>query len=270
MRNKHIFLLISMGIIIVISVFIFLKLNPGITGDATSGVVSFSIVTPSETPSGEESGKGIGGCIYNTNFDWGCGNWSTCINGNQTRTCKKINNCGNFIGKPEEIRNCQTTATGEVSRNYAKQLFDIKLELDSAIIKNSNELSAVIRFESFGSVPTPVNLTYRILNSSGTEVYSEKGNVVVTTEQIVRKNFETLNLPDGKYTLILTTVYGDNVTDEFRQEFSVGEVESLKNENNWILFLAIGVGVIILIIIFIVIYKMKRKRKYGYKKRRKI
>ena len=147
------------------------------------------------------------------------------------------------------------------------KLFDIKLELASSVINNAKELSAVTTFASFGNVPTPVDLTYSILDLSGKEVYSEKGNVTVTTEQIVRKNFESLNLPAGKYTLVLTTVYGDNVKDEFRQVFEVGKagilhLQSIKN--NWILFTIIGGGVIALVIIFVIIYKRKIKSKRGY------
>jgi len=129
------------------------------------------------------------------------------------------------------------------------QLFDIKLELASATINNTNELSAVITFASFGTVPTFVDLAYSILNSSGKEVYNEKGNVTVTTEQIVRKNFESLNLPDGKYTLVLTTVYGDNVKGEFGQEFSVGKAGVLQyNTQNNCLFMIIS-GIIIALLI---------------------
>jgi hypothetical protein len=143
------------------------------------------------------------------------------------------------------------------------ELFDIKLELDSSTIKHSNELFSVIRFESFGNVPTPVDLTYSIVDLSGKEVYSEKGNVTVTTEQIVRKNFESLNLPAGKYTLVLTTVYGNNVKDEFRQVFEVGKAGALKNTSNWILFIIVGGAVIALIIIFIMVYRKKRHLKWG-------
>ena len=144
------------------------------------------------------------------------------------------------------------------------ELFDIKLELDSSTIKHSNELFSVIRFESFGNVPTPVDLTYSILDLSGKEVYSEKGNVTVTTEQIVRKNFESLNLPAGKYTLVLTTVYGNNVKDEFRQEFLVEKAEALQNvKDNGILFIIVGGAVIALIIIFIMVYRKKRHLKWG-------
>ena len=164
-------------------------------------------------------------CLTN----WTCAAWSSCINGTQTRSCSDSNTCGNVYGRPETTITCGTNITSP------SQLFDIRLDLDSIAIKTSNELNSLITFTSFGTVPTFVDLTYSILDSSGNEVYSEKGNVTVTTEQIVRKNFENLNLLNGKYTLILTTVYGDNVKDEFKQYFSVGETGIFQSpKSSWI------------------------------------
>jgi hypothetical protein len=149
-------------------------------------------------------------------------------------------------------------ATSSINSNENKssnpsKLFDIKLELDSATIKNSSALSSVATFTSFGSVPTAVDLTYVILNSSGEEVYREKGNVTVTTEQVVRKNFENLSLSGGRYTLVLTTVYNDNVKDEFRQEFTVESKSS-----GFGIYLLIGIICLLLIGTLIIIYSRHR------------
>ena len=38
--------------------------------------------------------------------DWGCGSWSACINGSQTRTCVDDNDCGSNTGKPSENQAC--------------------------------------------------------------------------------------------------------------------------------------------------------------------
>ena len=157
-----------------------------------------------------------------------------------------------------------TTPTEE-SELSPEQLLDIKLELASAIIDNANELSSVITFKSFGNVPTPVDLTYSILDSSGMEVYSEKGNVTVTTEEIVRKNFESLNLPAGKYTLVLTTVYGDNVEDEFRQDFEIRKMPSpiCKPDMMWWIVL-----VIILCVLLVYVF-LKMCKHYDVSEKRK-
>ena len=38
---------------------------------------------------------------------WNCTTWNTCVDGNQTRTCIKINNCGTTLqGKPTEQQTC--------------------------------------------------------------------------------------------------------------------------------------------------------------------
>lgn len=53
--------------------------------------------------------RGGGSCIYNKKFDWKCSEWSSCVDGKQTRTCKKYNNCYNTYGKPDEIQTCDDT-----------------------------------------------------------------------------------------------------------------------------------------------------------------
>jgi len=144
------------------------------------------------------------------------------------------------------------------------QLFDIKLELENTAIKNSSELTSVIRFESFGNVSTPVDLTYKILDSSGIEVYSEKGNVVVTTEQIVRKNFENLNLKPGKYTLTLTTLYNKNISDIFRQEFEIKDTGVFSSLVNMTMSTLIAVITIVVFIVCFLSYKIYRKKITGH------
>ena len=106
-----------------------------------------------------------------------------------------------------------------------EQLFDITFNLDDTTIQNIGELSGILTFESFGTVPTPVDLTFTILDAAGREVYREKGNITVTTEEILRWNYEERGLGalvDGKYVAVLTTLYNVDVKDEFRIEFEIG------------------------------------------------
>lgn len=53
---------------------------------------------------------GGGGCAYDSNYDWGCSGWSSCVNGQQTRTCKTSNNCGSTYGKPAITQACTVPA----------------------------------------------------------------------------------------------------------------------------------------------------------------
>ena len=112
---------------------------------------------------------------------------------------------------------------GNVSvEGLPEQLFDITFNLEDISISGVGELFGIVTFESFGTVPTLVNLTFIILNEAGNEIYREEGSITVTTEEVLRWNYETLGeLPDGKYTAVLNTLYNVDVFDEFRQEFEI-------------------------------------------------
>ncbi len=45
------------------------------------------------------------------NENWICEPWTECINGQQTRTCTDLNNCGSSVYKPDETRACVTEQT---------------------------------------------------------------------------------------------------------------------------------------------------------------
>lgn len=64
---------------------------------------------------GSQSGGSSGGttCVEN----WDCGSWSSCYNGQQTRTCTDKNNCGTSVSKPGTLRTCAATGgTSDVSQ----------------------------------------------------------------------------------------------------------------------------------------------------------
>jgi len=211
--------------------------------------VSSSVVSPS---GGGGSSGGGSSCVYSSKYNWNCSEWSGCTLGKQTRICNSKNNCGTTVGRPETQRVC----------TLLSQLFDIKFELKDSKIGTSNKLSSIIRFESFGNVPTPVGLTYRILNTNEDEVYVDKGEVIVTTEEIVVKNFENLDLPDGRYNLVLTTLYDGNITDEFRAEFVVGTTGFLPGSSDSWAFPIIIFGIIVAVVIVLtMIYFSNKKRK---------
>ena len=137
------------------------------------------------------------------------------------------------------------------------KLFDIVLTLESALLNKSSDLVARTQFTSFGTVPTLVNMVYRIENANGKEVFSETGEVTVETEQLVTKNFTNFNIGDGKYTLFLTTTYGDSVTDEFKQAFEVKGASSIKEKSALMVWITCISAIIILLVIYLII---KRRR----------
>ena len=102
-----------------------------------------------------------------------------------------------------------------------KQLFDIRFELDSSIVLSADNLVARVTFESFGTEPTPVDMTFIILDELGNQVYLEQDFLVVETENVFTKKFENLDLEIGKYVILLSTIYNEDVEDSFWKEFEI-------------------------------------------------
>lgn len=100
-------------------------------------------------------------------------------------------------------------------------LFDIKLEMDRTNIRENEDVVARALFISFGTVPTDVSMTFTIVDKQKKVIHQESDSITVETESVFRKTFESLKLKPGKYTLVLKTIYGNNVEDEFSQQFEV-------------------------------------------------
>jgi parallel beta-helix repeat protein len=147
------------------------------------------------------------------------------------------------------------------------QLFDIKLELEQNVIYDSRNLAAWVTFESFGRVPTPVDLTYVVLDGSGNEVYSEKAYVTVSTEEFVSKRFTHLDLMPGNYTLILRTLYNSDVMDEFKQGF---EVVGAKKQGSLasLVWPTILTACLVALVAGACVFSMSRQKKHRKAKRR--
>ncbi len=167
----------------------------------------------------------------------GGGGWSGCVSGYKLEngSCVKI----------EE----------ENVTEIPSQLFDITFTLDDYLIQSLDELTAIVTFESFGVEPTPVNLTFTILDEFGTVYAVDNDFIVVTTEEVLRKKFEALHLSEGKYIIVLETLYNVDVIDEFRQEFELGEERKGISLRIWIIL-----GIILLISIIALIWWLIKTR----------
>ena len=108
-----------------------------------------------------------------------------------------------------------------VSQQAPEQLFDINLQIGTPVISKTSELTARVLFNSFGTVLTPFDMTFDILDGNNNVVYSEKGSITIQTEGVYDKTFNDSNITPGAYTLRLTTMYNGKVRDEFRQSFKV-------------------------------------------------
>ncbi len=113
-----------------------------------------------------------------------------------------------------------------------EQLFDISVRLEEATLAEARDLEAIISFESFGRVPTPVDLVYTIVNSGGQTVFRDEGEITVETEEVIRKKFSNIDLLSGSYTLIVKTQYNVDVIDEFRSDFVIEKItEEVQEED---------------------------------------
>ena len=66
--------------------------------------------------------KSYAQCIEN----WQCGEWLACVNGQQTRTCTDLNNCGTTNNKPDVLKTCTET---EID-GCAKLSDEVKAKID--------------------------------------------------------------------------------------------------------------------------------------------
>jgi hypothetical protein len=143
----------------------------------------------------------------------------------------------------------QSSRTVEISVDdgvATLRLFDISFLLEDSVIESSDELSSVVTFENFGNVATSVALTFIILNEEGGGVHKGEETITVETEEILRKSFKGLDLPEGKYEIILQTLYNVDVFDEFSQNFEIKKVGFLKY------FIYGSIGIVVLLIVWFV------------------
>ena len=107
---------------------------------------------------------------------------------------------------------------GEISE---KQLFDVNFELDNSIVLDIRDLVSRVTFESLGTEPTTVYITFIILDEIGNRVHLEQDSLVVETEAVFTKKFENLDLEIGKYVILSNTIYNGEIEDGFWKEFEI-------------------------------------------------
>lgn len=114
------------------------------------------------------------------------------------------------------------------------QLFDIALIVDQPKVNKVSDLKARVTFISFGSQDTPVKMHFKIIDGVGNEYYNSDENMMVQTEGVFNKSFEGINLADGKYVLVLTTLYNTNIRDEFKQNIEIFSSQTIVKRSFWL------------------------------------
>ena len=125
-----------------------------------------------------------------------------------------------YLGKTKTLRaGFRLNSLGEGTYSV-RQLFDISLKLDSLKFNDLQDLGANVVFESFGSEPTPVNLTFIVEDNSGKEFYRDEVSRVVQTKEVVRETFSGIQINPGKmYRLYLIVNYNGGVIEKYHKDF---------------------------------------------------
>lgn len=134
------------------------------------------------------------------------------------------------------------------------ELFDISIGLEEPAITVESPIIARVFFQSFGRVPTPVDMFFTITDEYGTVVASSEEHIVVETEAVFTKRFEGLGLSRGDYILHVVTRYNAGVEDSFTKPFSV-----VLSKRVWWTFGAVGIGVVCFGA-FVVVFFVRRKK----------
>jgi hypothetical protein len=114
-------------------------------------------------------------------------------------------------------------ATEKILSTPTSDLFDIRFDVLSQNIYSTNDLAARLSFENFGDTPTSVNINSKIFDESGIEINSFKKILLIQTQNILiidSNDFENLNLEPGNYSMVVSTNYGNNISDHFIQKFT--------------------------------------------------
>lgn len=125
----------------------------------------------------------------------------------------------------------------EVTKIIPEMIFDIDVDIVTPEITQANDLKVRVQFTSFGRVPTGVELNYSVLDAAGAVRFTENEKVTVETTYVVYKNFPSLKLTDGAYTVKVETLYNTDIHDTFVKPFTVQE----KQDSYVMLFVALGI-----------------------------
>lgn len=138
-------------------------------------------------------------CVYK----WNCTEWSECINGKQTRTCKNVGTCSSYYKTPEIERNCSLEIP----------LIELKLKILEKIIIEGEKLPIEANITA-KEIEEKINvlITYQILNSEEEVVFEDKEMREIEKEISFYKDIYTNNLKEGEYRLKVKLEYDSLIT----------------------------------------------------------
>lgn len=113
-----------------------------------------------------------------------------------------------------------TPIVPETPSEIPPYLLDITFAFESERVTYAGDLIGIATFQRFGTQPVNANLTYTVYTSSNESVYQESENILITSEEVLRKEFTDLAVSPGEYTLQFTIKYGP-FTESFSMPFVI-------------------------------------------------
>jgi len=168
-----------------------------LVGDSVTVTVTTQYPAPTPTPTPPTGGGGTLGTTCTPN--WTCNNWTTCIQGTQTRICTDINDCATPLGKPLELKDC----------SIGDALFDLKINITERELEQGEPVQANIELLNFGTTGAfNILLKYEIINPNGNIIYTEDETLTINIQKQFTKTFE---IPDseGEHILRATLTHAD-------------------------------------------------------------
>ncbi len=160
-------------------------------------------------------------------------------------------------------RSDQGPRDGEAdTQEIPKELFDIDAYATKTVFSSSETPEIAISFNNFGTIPSAVELKVTLLNSFGEKIDVITDKIIIETDAVHRVVFNNVLSP-GEYSVLIETLYGNNIKDLFNISFKVAPEQIIKQQWNY---------VAIMIVAFVLIISLVTMRKYlvGKQKLRKL
>ncbi|MFC1697707.1 S8 family serine peptidase [Nanoarchaeota archaeon] len=170
--------------------------------------------------------------VINCTEDWSCGSWSSCLGGEEIRTCTDANYCGTTYDQPEESQSCSSSSGGGGGGGASYATPEEVTQIST--YKKTYAIGSVTPNSGLSISPSKEGLS---INSLNVDVSNSKSNVQVDVETLESKP-TALPEPPKKYYKInkiqVTNVVEDDIINAeigFKVEkswFNNHDVESVK------------------------------------------
>ena len=145
------------------------------------------------------------------------------------------------------------------NENIPDYLFDISFELYKTKVGDIEQLRGHGTFENFGKETSQLDYTIILYNDKMDNIISIDRTVTVQTQEFLSfefDEFDELKLKPGKYTVVLSTIYDEDIKDIFVQDFYIAEFYNPSIQISTFVFFT----VLIFVILFFIIFEVKTGR----------